>query len=154
MAEASPCTGTVTNWTGKFINKVCFARVFLLTRLHHSRGVPYVVRELKVADYIFFIGDKLTPILIERKTAEDVASSRKCPRSCVSLLHSALTPILALTCIIETYSVHDGRWERQQRNMRKAQFVLGGGPDRRCQICCKCLDYACQCVSRKNRSNK
>ncbi|EJK72719.1 hypothetical protein THAOC_05720, partial [Thalassiosira oceanica] len=82
----------------------CF---FSLTSLRPSRGVPYVVRELKVADYIFFIGDKLAPILIERKTAEDVASS-----------------------------LHDGRWERQQRNMRKAQFVLGGGPARRCQICC------------------
>ena len=65
-----------------------------------------VVRELKIADYIFFVGDKLAPILIERKTAEDVASS-----------------------------LHDGRWERQQRSMRKAQFVLGGGPSRRCQIC-------------------
>ena len=69
------------------------------------RGVPYVVRELKIADYLFFTGDKLAPILIERKTAEDVASS-----------------------------LHDGRWERQQRAMRKAQFILGGGPERRCQI--------------------
>jgi hypothetical protein len=70
------------------------------------RGVPYVVRELKIADYIFFVGDKLAPILIERKTAEDVASS-----------------------------LHDGRWENQQRSMRKAQYVLGGGPARRCKIC-------------------
>jgi len=70
------------------------------------RGVPYVVRELKIADYIFFVGDKLAPILIERKTADDVASS-----------------------------LHDGRWERQQRSMRKAQWVLGGGSARRCQIC-------------------
>ncbi|KAL7531615.1 hypothetical protein ACHAXR_007312 [Thalassiosira sp. AJA248-18] len=70
------------------------------------RGVPYVVRELKIADYIFFVGDKLAPILIERKTVDDVASS-----------------------------LHDGRWERQQRSMRKAQYVLGGGPARRCQIC-------------------
>ena len=52
------------------------------------------------------MGDKLAPILIERKTAEDVASS-----------------------------IHDGRWERQQNSMRKAQYVLGGGPARRCQIC-------------------
>jgi len=70
------------------------------------RRVPYVVRELKIADYLFFVGDKLAPILIERKTADDVASS-----------------------------LHDGRWERQQRAMRKAQYVLGGGPARRCQIC-------------------
>ena len=61
---------------------------------------------MKIADYIFFIGEKLAPILIERKTAEDVASS-----------------------------IHDGRWERQKHSMRKAQFVLGGGPARRCQIC-------------------
>ena len=67
---------------------------------------PYVVRELKIADYLFFTGDKLAPILIERKTAENVLSS----------------------------SLHDGRWERQQRAMRKAQFILGGGPERRCQI--------------------
>ena len=71
-----------------------------------TRGVPYVVRELKIADYVFFCGNKLAPILIERKTADDVASS-----------------------------LHDGRWERQQRSMRKAQYVLGGGEARRCQIC-------------------
>ena len=65
-----------------------------------------MVRELKIADYIFFVGDKLAPVLIERKTVDDVASS-----------------------------LHDGRWERQQRNMRKAQYVLGDGPARRCQIC-------------------
>lgn len=47
----------------------------------------------------------MAPILIERKTAEDVANS-----------------------------LHDGRWERQQRSMRKAQYVLGGGPERRCII--------------------
>eukprot|EP00985_Skeletonema_marinoi_P015226 scaffold7820_cov99-Skeletonema_marinoi.AAC.1 len=70
------------------------------------RGVPYVVRELKIADYIFFVGEKLAPVLIERKTADDVAGS-----------------------------LHDGRWERQQRSMRKAQYVLGGGSARRCQIC-------------------
>ena len=65
-----------------------------------------MVRELKIADYVFFVGDKLAPILIERKTTDDVASS-----------------------------LHDGRWERQQRNMRKAQYILGDGPERRCQIC-------------------
>jgi len=65
-----------------------------------------VVRELKIADYVFFVGDKLAPVLIERKSAEDVAGS-----------------------------LHDGRWERQQRNMRKAQYVLGDGHARRCQIC-------------------
>lgn len=69
------------------------------------RGVPYVVRELKIADYIFFVGEKLAPVLIERKTADDVAGS-----------------------------LHDGRWERQQRTMRKAQYVLGGGTARRCQV--------------------
>jgi ERCC4-type nuclease len=71
-----------------------------------TRGVPYVVRELKIADYVFFVEDKLAPVLIERKTAEDVAGS-----------------------------LHDGRWERQQRSMRKAQYVLGGGEARKCQIC-------------------
>ena len=73
---------------------------YLRTSGHHS-----VVRELKIADYLFFVGGKLAPILIERKTAEDVANS-----------------------------LHDGRWERQQRSMRRAQYVLGGGPERRCQI--------------------
>ena len=65
-----------------------------------------VVRELKISDYVFFVGDKLAPILIERKSADDVANS-----------------------------LADGRWERQQRSMRKAQYVLGGGAARRCQIC-------------------
>ena len=32
------------------------------------------------------------------------------------------------------YSLSDGRWERQQRNMRMAQYVLGG-VERKCQIC-------------------
>jgi ERCC4-type nuclease len=48
-------------------------------------NVPYVVRELKVADYMFFVHDKIAPVLIERKSAEDVAGS-----------------------------LADGRWERQQ----------------------------------------
>ena len=52
------------------------------------------------------MNDKLAPILIERKTADDLAGS-----------------------------LHDGRWERQQRSMRKAQYVLGGGEARKCQIC-------------------
>lgn len=68
--------------------------------------IPYVVRDLKISDYVFFVGDKLVPVLIERKSIEDVASS-----------------------------LHDGRWERQQRNMRKAQYVLGGGEERKCHLC-------------------
>jgi ERCC4-type nuclease len=44
--------------------------------------------------------------LIERKSVDDVAGS-----------------------------LNDGRWERQQRNMRKAQYVLGNGEQRKCQIC-------------------
>ena len=81
-------------------------------KLHEMCGfmddheIPYVVRDLKISDYVFFIGDKLVPVLIERKSIEDVASS-----------------------------LHDGRWERQQRNMRKAQHVLGGGEERKCHIC-------------------
>ena len=55
---------------------------------------------------VFFVGDKLAPILIERKSIEDVA-----------------------------HSLADGRWQRQQHSMRKAQFVLGGGEARRCQMC-------------------
>lgn len=71
-----------------------------------DQRVPYVVRDLKIADYVFFIGDKLAPVIIERKTLEDVAKS-----------------------------LVDGRWERQQRNMRKAQYVLGGGAERKCHLC-------------------
>ena len=67
-------------------------------------GCPFVVRELKIADYVYFVGNKLAPFLVERKSIEDVA-----------------------------HSVADGRWERQQRNMRQAQNVLGG-PDRKCHI--------------------
>ena len=70
-----------------------------------DQKVPYVVRDLKIADYIFFIGDKLAPVIIERKTLEDVAKS-----------------------------LVDGRWERQQRNMRKAQYILGGA-ERKCHLC-------------------
>jgi len=67
-------------------------------------GCPFVVRELKIADYVYFVGNKLAPFLVERKSIEDVA-----------------------------HSVADGRWERQQRNMRQAQYILGG-PDRKCHI--------------------
>ena len=67
-------------------------------------GCPFVVRELKTADYVYFVGNKLAPFLVERKSIEDVA-----------------------------HSVTDGRWGRQQRKMRQAQYVLGG-PDRKCHI--------------------
>ena len=68
--------------------------------------VPYFVRNLKISDYAFFVGNKLAPVLIERKSIEDVA-----------------------------HSLFDGRWESQQRRMRKAQYVLGGGDARKCQLC-------------------
>jgi len=55
---------------------------------------------------VFFVGDRLAPTLIERKSVEDVA-----------------------------HSLSDGRWKRQQHSMRKAQFVLGGGSSRKCQLC-------------------
>lgn len=71
-----------------------------------NNEVPYVVRNLQISDYCFFIGNKLVPVLIERKSVEDVASS-----------------------------MFDGRWERQQKKMRKAQYVLGGGDARRCNLC-------------------
>lgn len=71
-----------------------------------TNEVPYLVRNLKISDYIFFIGNKLAPVLIERKSIEDVA-----------------------------HSLHDGRWGSQQQKMRKAQYVLGGGDARKCQIC-------------------
>jgi hypothetical protein len=32
-------------------------------------------------------------------------------------------------------SISDGRWRRQQHAMRKAQYILGGGEERRCQLC-------------------
>ena len=70
------------------------------------RQVPFVVRNLKISGYVFFIGNKLAPILIERKRMEDIAAN-----------------------------LSDGRWEEQQRVMRKAQFVLGGGEERNCKIC-------------------
>jgi hypothetical protein len=59
-----------------------------------------------VLGLVFFVGNKLAPVLIERKSIEDVA-----------------------------HSLSDGRWKRQQQSMRKAQFVLGGGAARKCQIC-------------------
>merc|ERR1740139_1938364 len=69
-----------------------------------GHGVPYVVREIRVADYLFFVGNKLAPVMVERKSVEDVASS-----------------------------MADGRGGRQQKNMRIAQYLLGGR-DRKCQM--------------------
>jgi hypothetical protein len=67
---------------------------------------PYEVRHLKISGYAFLIGNKIAPVLIERKYFDDVASS-----------------------------LFDGTWENQQRQMRKAQFVLFGGDARNCDVC-------------------
>jgi hypothetical protein len=60
------------------------------------KKIPYITTTLKIGDYCFFSGDMLCPILVERKSIQDVAQS-----------------------------IHDGRWESQKRRMYHGQFVFG-----------------------------
>lgn len=60
------------------------------------RRVPFVVRELKISDYVFFYGEYIAPYFVERKSLVDVANS-----------------------------LADSRWENQKTNMKKARIVLG-----------------------------
>ena len=67
-----------------------------------SKQVPFFVATLKIGDYLFFTRgasgnlDYLCPILVERKSIEDIA-----------------------------LSIHDGRWEYQKRRMYIGQYVFG-----------------------------
>jgi hypothetical protein len=60
------------------------------------KKIPYITTTLTIGDYCFFSGDLLCPILVERKSIQDVAQS-----------------------------IHDGRWESQKRRMYHGQFVFG-----------------------------
>ena len=72
-----------------------------------AKRVPYFVGTLDIGDYAFFTTRKnddddddalnyLCPILVERKSVQDVAQS-----------------------------IHDGRWKRQKRRMYHGQYVFG-----------------------------
>jgi ERCC4 domain len=58
--------------------------------------MPYCVGTLSIGDYVFFSGNRLCPILVERKSIQDIAQS-----------------------------IHDGRWIRQKQRMYHGQFVFG-----------------------------
>ncbi|CAJ1951908.1 unnamed protein product [Cylindrotheca closterium] len=58
--------------------------------------IPYFVHPLSIGDYCFFAGDKLLPILIERKSIQDVA-----------------------------HSIYDKRWVNQKKRMYHGQYVFG-----------------------------
>jgi hypothetical protein len=60
------------------------------------KKIPYITTTLKIGDYCFFSGDLLCPILVERKSVQDVAQS-----------------------------IHDGRWQSQKRRMYHGQFFFG-----------------------------
>ncbi len=60
--------------------------------------IPYVVNTLRIGDYCFFAGDKLCPIIVERKSVEDVAKS---------------------------IDSGDGRWVTQKARMYHGQYVFG-----------------------------
>mmetsp|Transcript_9283 Transcript_9283/g.10605 ORF Transcript_9283/g.10605 Transcript_9283/m.10605 type:complete len:1128 (+) Transcript_9283:51-3434(+) len=60
------------------------------------KKIPYFVNTLKIGDYCFFSGNLLCPILVERKSVQDVAGS-----------------------------IDDGRWKSQKRKMYHGQFVFG-----------------------------
>jgi ERCC4-type nuclease len=54
------------------------------------------VGTLTVGDYLFFSRDRLCPILVERKSIQDIAMS-----------------------------IHDGRWKKQKQRMYHGQYVFG-----------------------------
>ena len=58
--------------------------------------IPYFVGTLSIGDYAFFSGNRLCPILVERKSVQDVAQS-----------------------------IHDGRWKNQKQRMYRGQYVFG-----------------------------
>lgn len=58
--------------------------------------MPYCVGTLSIGDYVFFSGNRLCPILVERKSIQDIAQS-----------------------------IHDGRWVRQKQRMYHGQYVFG-----------------------------
>jgi hypothetical protein len=58
--------------------------------------IPYFVCTIDIGDYCFFAGNKLLPVLIERKSIQDVA-----------------------------HSIYDGRWTSQKQRMYQGQFVFG-----------------------------
>jgi ERCC4-type nuclease len=58
--------------------------------------MPYFVGSLNIGDYIFCSGNRLCPILVERKSIQDIA-----------------------------LSIHDGRWTKQKQRMYHGQFVFG-----------------------------
>jgi hypothetical protein len=58
--------------------------------------IPYFVCPLSIGDYCFFAGNKLLPVLIERKSIQDVAQS-----------------------------IFDGRWVNQKKGMYQGQYVFG-----------------------------
>jgi ERCC4-type nuclease len=66
------------------------------------KKVPFFVGHLSIGDYVFFTKDKdgsmdlLCPILVERKSVQDIAGS-----------------------------INDGRWHRQKRRMYAAQHIFG-----------------------------
>ena len=60
--------------------------------------IPYFVNTLNIGDYCFFSGEKLCPILVERKSVQDVAMS---------------------------IDIDDGRWTKQKHRMYQGQFVFG-----------------------------
>jgi ERCC4-type nuclease len=61
-------------------------------------GIPYFVGSLSIGDYALFLRDQLCPILVERKSVQDVAMS-----------------------------IHDGRWQSQKHRMYHGQYVFGYG---------------------------
>jgi ERCC4-type nuclease len=59
-------------------------------------GIPYFVGTLAIGDYCFFSGNQLCPILVERKSVQDLAQS-----------------------------IHDQRMSQQKQRMYRGQFVFG-----------------------------
>ena len=82
----------VDNREGGGASKVLHAMCNKLDWTH----LPYFVAPLTIGDYVFFHQNKLLPLLVERKSVQDVAQS-----------------------------IFDGRWERQKERMYHGQFVFG-----------------------------
>jgi len=71
-------------------------RLHFMSNKLDTLKIPYFVRNLDIGDYCFFAGEKLLPVMVERKSVQDVAAS-----------------------------IHDGRWQNQKRRMYQGQYVFG-----------------------------
>lgn len=102
-AAVSTVNAAPSSWSSNIVLCMDFREGGGGTRVLHqmcndldSIQLPYFVASLSIGDYVFFHKDKLLPVLIERKSVEDLAQS-----------------------------IYDGRWQSQKKRMYQGQYIFG-----------------------------